>query len=417
MAAKETPALSRTVISMSTIALYLGKDTKRGPACCHRLIALAATVAVLCGFVLSGCQPQPPDALEVFVIVASATANEPAPVLAAADRSMLLNAGNSPNAVAFVVDPNTGQASEVSLTPRRADGEVDYGPDRNRELTANVNRVQQLLNSLAASGPFDLLNMIAQGVRVTSVPGTLLVLSSGLSTAGGFDIRQVGWGADPSTVAVSLNHRGLLPQLAGWHVVFSGLADTGGRQPAVPLPQRTILTGYWLALCQAAGAASCAVDTVTRPEPPSRSTTPVPVVAFPQVTSFRSPQGQTTDIPADAFFPFDSAQLLPGADAVLAPLAAEARGQYRQVTIIGYASPDGGTDAYNLALSASRAQAVKTRLIALGVPSSLMVKAVGLGTAGQPRSACYRQGHLDEAMCAQLRRVVITLYPAPTAAP
>ena len=252
---------------------------------------------------------------------------------------------------------------------------------------------------------------------MTPAPGTLLILSSGLSAAGGFDIRQVGWGADPHAVAVWLNRRGLLPRLAGWHVVFSGLADTAGRQPALPLPQRTILTRYWLTLCQVAGAASCAVDAVTRPEPRSRSTTPVPIVMFPQVTSFRGPWGQTTDVPADAFFPFNSARLLPGADAFLGPLAAEARGQSLQVTIMGYASPDGGTDIYNLALSAARARAVKTRLIVLGVPARLVVKAVGLGTADQPRSACYHQAHLDEAICARLRRVVITLYPAPTTAP
>ena len=219
--------------------------------------------------------------------------------------------------------------------------------------------------------------MIGQAVRVTSVPGTLLVLSSGLSTAGGFDMRQVEWGADPHAVAVWLNRRGLLPRLAGWHVVFSGLADTAGRQPALPLPQRNALTRYWMTICQVAGAASCAVDAVTRPRPPARSTTPVPVVTFPRVTSFRGPQGQTTDVPADAFFSFDSARLLPGADAVLEPLAAEARAQSLQVTITGFASPDGGTDAYNLALSAARAQAVRTRLIALGVPAGLVVKTVG----------------------------------------
>jgi len=404
---------------MATIALYLRRGTKRSPARrCRLIVGVAAVTAPLLGSVLlSGCQP-PPDTPKNIVVVASATANESAPVLAALDRSMLRNAGSSTTrAVAFVVDPNTGKPREVSLTARRADGEVDYGPDRNRKLTANVNRVQELLNTLTASEPFDLLTMIAQAVRVTSVPGTLLVLSSGLSTAGGFDIRQVGWGADPHAVAVWLNRRGLLPRLAGWHVVFSGLADTAGRQPALPLPQRTILTRYWLAICQVAGAASCAVDAVTRPEPPSRSTTAVPIVTFPHVTSFRGPHGQITDVPADAFFPFNSARLLPGADAVLGPLAVEARGQDLHVTIVGYASPDGGTDAYNLALSAARAQAVKTRLIALGVPASLVVKAVGLGTANQPRSACYHQAHLDEAICAQLRRVAITLYPAPTAIP
>jgi outer membrane protein OmpA-like peptidoglycan-associated protein len=379
---------------------------------------VAAVTAFLSGsVVLSGCQP-PPHTPENIVTVASATANEPAPVLATLDRSMLRNAGtSSTRAVAFVVDPNTGGAREVSLTARRADGEVDYGPDRNRKLTANVNRVQELLNALAASKPFDLLTMIAQAVRVTSVPGTLLILSSGLSTAGGFDVRQVGWGADPHAVAIWLNRRGLLPRLAGWHVVFSGLADTTGRQPDLPLPQRTTLTNYWLAICQVAGAASCTVDAVTRPEPPSRSTTPDPIVTFPHVTSVRGPQGQTTDVPDDAFFPFNSARLLPGANAVLGPLAVKARGQYLQVSITGYASPDGGTEAYNLALSAARAQAVKIRLITLGVPASLVVKTVGFGTAGQPRSTCYRQGHIDEVICAQLRRVVITLYPTPTAIP
>jgi hypothetical protein len=64
---------------------------------------------------------------------------------------------------AFVVDPNTGQARQVSLTPRRADGEVDYGPDRSSELAANLNRVQQLLNTpgldSAADQPAMLANM------------------------------------------------------------------------------------------------------------------------------------------------------------------------------------------------------------------------------------------------------------------
>jgi outer membrane protein OmpA-like peptidoglycan-associated protein len=329
---------------------------------------------------------------------------------------MLLNAGStSKRAQAFVVDPNTGEAHEVSLTPRRANGEVDYGPDRNSELASDVNHVQQLLNTLAASKPFDLLAMITQAVRVTSHPGVLLVLSSGLSTGGGFDLRQVGWGANAHAAAVSLRHHGLLPRLNGWHVVFSGLADSAGRQAALPLPQRTTLTRYWLALCHAAGAASCAVDTVTRPDPPARSTTPVPVVPVPRVTSFQGPHGQTTNVPADAFFAFDSAQLLPGADAILGPEAAKARDQHLKITILGYASPDGGTARYNKILSTKRARAVRARLIALKVPASLIVKAVGLGTAGKKRSACYRKGHLDEAICTRLRHVEIILHPASAA--
>jgi outer membrane protein OmpA-like peptidoglycan-associated protein len=402
---------------MTTVVLCLRKISNWAPVHPGRLVAGATLAVFLAGTVLlTGCQP-PPDDPKIFVIAASTTANEPAPVLSDTDRAMLRNAGNtSTRAVAFVVNPNTGQAREVSLTPRRPDGQVDYGPDRNSELGANVNRVQQWLNTLAASKPFDLLAMIAQAVRVTTRPGTLLVLSSGLSTAGGFDLRQVGWGADPRTAAASVSRQGLLPRLTGWKVVFSGLADTSGRQPAPPVPQRTTLTRYWLALCHASGAVFCSVDAVTRPDPPSRSSTPVPVVRFPHVTSYRGPHGgQTTNVPADAFFTFGSARLLPGADIILGPIATRARDQHREVMILGYASPDGGSVSYNLALSAERARAVRARLISLGVPAGLIGKTAGRGTAGQPRSACYRHGHMDETVCAPLRHVLITLRPARSA--
>lgn len=402
---------------MVTIASYLRKGIEWVLARRGRLVAGGVAVALFpAAVLLTGCGP-PPGTPEVIVVVASATANEPAPVLSGPDRAMLRDAGStSTHAAAYVVDPDTGQAREVSLTPRRADGEVDYGPDRSSELSANVSRVQQLLNDLAAGKPFDLLAMLAQGVRVTTRPGTLLVLSSGLSTSGGFDLRQVGWGANPQAAAAALGRDGLLPRLTGWDVEFSGLGDTAGRQPAPPVPQRTTLTRYWLALCRAAGAASCAVDAVTRPDPPSRSTTPVPVVPFPRVTSYHGPQGgRTTNVPADAFFPFNSARLLPGADTILGPIATRARDGHLEVTIVGYASPDGGSGRYNRTLSADRAKAVRARLIALGVPAGLIVQTVGLGTAGKTRLDCYRHGHLDEAICAHLRRVLITLRSVPSA--
>ena len=384
----------------------------------RRLLAgLAALAAVIpASALVSGCGQVPGNTPEIIVVDASAAMNEPAPVLAPADRALLRNAGvTSTHGAAYVVNPNTGQAAAISLTPRPPDGQVEYGPDRGQLLTQNVNRVQRLLSRLAASGPFDLLAWIAQAVRVTRSPATLLVLSSGLSTSGGFDLRQAGWGADPHAIAVQLRRRGLLPSLAGWHVVFSGLGQTAGRQPSLPLPQRTELTAYWMAICREAGAASCAVDPVTRPDPPTHSTTPVPVVPVPRVTSVRGPHGQRTTVPADEFFAFNSARLLPGASIILGPIARLARSQRLTVSITGYASPDGGTGAYNLALSLARARAVRARLIALGVPVRQIVRTIGQGTEGRPRSACYRQGHLDETVCARLRRVVIQLSPATAA--
>ena len=105
---------------------------------------------LLLAVVLGGCG-RPPDP-RTIVVATSATANEPAPVLAGPDRATLRNAGaKSAQATVYVVDPNTGQARAVSLTPRGPDGEVDWGPQRASELTAAVNRVQRLLDGTAAS--------------------------------------------------------------------------------------------------------------------------------------------------------------------------------------------------------------------------------------------------------------------------
>lgn len=376
----------------------------------------AALLAVpLALALIAGCGSTPSRTPDRIVVVASATANEPGPVLAAGDLSLLSAAANdstSTSAVAYVMNPDTGQPASVPLTPLRPDGQVQYGPGRAAQIAQNVSDVQRLLGGEAATRPFDLLALIAAAVRVTAPPATLLVLSSGLSTAGGFDLRQVGWGADPATVAAQLKHDGLLPGLAGWKVVFSGLGDTAGRQPALPLPQQTTLTAYWMAICRAAGAASCATDDTTRPDPAPKGLTPVPVVPIPTVTSVTGPRGATgISVPAEELFAFDSARLLPGADAILGPLAARARAGHLLVSITGYASPDGGTAAYNDALSLARAQAVETRLLTLGILSGQITQVTGLGTAGTTLRACYRGGHFDEAACAALRRVVILLTP------
>jgi outer membrane protein OmpA-like peptidoglycan-associated protein len=383
-------------------------DSPRRRGIAGSLTGLAVILATL----VSACGPSPAPAR--MIIAASATANEPDPVLSPAVLQMLRSAGTgSSNATAYVVAPDSGQATVVSLTPRRSDGQVDFGPTRDQVLDANLAAVQRAVQDEAAQGPFDLLSSMAAAARVAPPPATLIVVSSGLSTAGGFDMRQVGWDAGPRTVAAQLKADGLLPDLAGYHVVFSGLADTAGRQPVLPLPQRTTLISYWLAICAATAAASCATDEQTRSDPPSRSTTAVPMVAVPAVHSVHGPGGTTTtSLPDALLFPFDSATLLPSADSVLQPLVEQARQRQLRVSIAGYASPDGGSAGYNLALSRRRAEAVSARLQALGLPAAQIISVTGLGTAGESPNACIAGGRLDEAICAQMRRVVVVLSPA-----
>jgi len=374
--------------------------------------AMWLLAAALLAGAVSACGPsRTPQSL---IIAATATGNEPEPTLSADIVQMLRSAGStSTEATAYVVAPGSGQPHAMTLTPRRPDGQVDFGPSRGKTLDADVAAVQRAVEQEAAPGPFDLLTAMAEASRAVSPPATLILISSGLSTAGGLDMRQVGWDASPRSVAAQLKARGLLPSLADYRVIFSGLADVAGRQPALPLPQRTTLTDYWLAICQASGASSCTADEMTRPDPPSHSAIRVPVVPVPVVASVRGPGGTiTTSLPDALLFQFDSATLIPAADSVLAPIADQARRQHLRVAITGHASPDGGTGAYNIALSVRRADAVRDRLIALGLPAGQITQVTGVGTADEPPNACLTRGHLDEAICAQLRRVVVVLSPA-----
>ena len=226
----------------------------------------------------------PPSSCSLVVIACAATCNEPAPAICP---------GELPRPVAELTDV---------LMP--------------------ISRIAAQLGGEAATGPFDLLSTMVTASRVTSPPATMLLLSSGVSTAGGFDLRKVGWAEPPAMAAADLKQRGLLPDLAGWTVIFAGLGKTAGRQPALPLPQQMTLASYWLAICHATGAAACRVDDTLRPVHGSRSTVPVPVVPVPAVQSITGPQGQQQAIvPADLLFAFSSATLLPSANSYLAPVA------------------------------------------------------------------------------------------------
>jgi outer membrane protein OmpA-like peptidoglycan-associated protein len=348
-----------------------------------------------------------------FVIAASGTANEPRPGLPGDITQELRSAGQSSTAAtAYVLNPGIGGATAISLTPRLANGQVDNGPTRDSALTTSIARVQHDLAGERAHGPFDLLTTLAAATRAVPAPATLIVVSSGLSTSGGLDFRQAGWYASPSSLATHLKAQHLLPSLAGYHVVFTGLGIVDGRQALLPLPAQRIVKNYWMAICNAASAASCRVDNSSRPALPSISKIPVPEVPVLPVRSYRGPHHSIRkSLPDALLFAFDSATLLPSADSILQPLVKWAQRKHLLVSIKGSASPDGGTTTYNIALSQHRAQAVRDRMISLGLPAAWITKVTGVGTAGDRPGACLVRGHLDETICAHLRRVIITLTP------
>jgi hypothetical protein len=287
----EKPAASSNDTRVIANDTKVGAKGRYGRRADLRKWALAAGVtgallAAAISYLQRGSSPPGPPVN--FIIASSATANEPAPVLSTAMLRILQSAGEgSTEALVYVSAPSGGPPAMITLTPQLANGLVDHGPSRISILERNIAAVQQAVERQTAPGPFDLLAAITAAIRAAPPPATLMVISSGLSTAGGFDLRQVGWDANARTVAAQLETRGLLPDLTGYRVIFSGLGNTAGRQPALPLPEQTILTRYWLAICQAADATSCSTDNSSRAQPTPRSTALVPVVPVPKIVSVR----------------------------------------------------------------------------------------------------------------------------------
>jgi outer membrane protein OmpA-like peptidoglycan-associated protein len=361
------------------------------------------------------------DSGQRVVLLESATATEPRPAVTAKANQLLRAAAESPEVTngrigkssAAVVTSADGSSTAVfPLTPRRRDGTVEHGFNRPTLIDNNLDRVAAAVAAVRATRPgLDLLAGMDNATRGTS-PATLVVISSGLSTTGGFDLRQVGWLADPAEISAQLRQRNLLPNLSGWHVLFTGLGATAGIQPPLPKPTRDKLIAYWTAICTATGAASCDIDNRPVPAAPPAATAVMPTVPVPGVTSVTGPDGETTYSITDATLGFsaDSAALSPAALDLLHRLAELINGQLADrpqatLTVTGRtADPPGSAEGDRYALSLARAQAVAAALTSGGVTQP--ITAVGGGTAPGPSATS--NGRFDEARATQMRRVDIT---------
>ncbi|MET8853061.1 hypothetical protein [Amycolatopsis sp. NPDC004625] len=386
--------------------------TRRPPA----IAALSLLALSVAGCALSAKAINPAGGDRV-VIVVSATANEPRPAVTEVARKLLLDAANSGNAsqqgsgnssVALVSAADGADSRPFVLTPRRPDGSLEHGLQRPSLIERNVQAVADAVAATAAArAGLDLLGGVDNAVRGV-VPGRLIVVSSGLSTAGAFDLRQVGWDADPATVAAQLAAKNALPHLENWHVLFTGLGSVAGAQPPLPGPAHDKLLQYWQAICTRAQAAGCDFDDKRVAAGPPRATVATPVVPVPGVTSVVGPAGRVSTTVSDSALGFsgDSAVLSSGAVDLLRTLAGSIMaGPPGAVVIVrGYAAdPPGSTAAGRQALADLRAGVVADALRQAGV--SRRVDAAGVGT--QPGRTAMAGGRFDETAAAAMRRVEI----------
>ncbi|HEU0086149.1 MAG TPA: OmpA family protein [Pseudonocardiaceae bacterium] len=385
-------------------------------------IAACTVAGSLALAALAGCAPAPGATVPAgqVVVLATATRHEPRPMLTTAALAELRAAADSPNASdgpagrssTALVSTADGQLSQVlPLTPRRANGAVEHGMQRQALIKRNLHQISETVAATAATQPgMDLLQGIDDAIAGAD-PGVLIIVSNGLSTDGGLDLRQVGWHAEPEQIVAQLRQRGLLPDLTGWRVLFTGLGATAGDQPPLPKPTRDKLTAYWTAIC-AATAKSCQVDDARLAATPPAATAAMPVVPIPDVTSVTGPHGEVTTTLSDRVLGFagDSAALSPAAVELLGATAARITAKLSghpdaTVAIRGYtADPPGSTTAGRLQLSQQRAQAVAEALARAGVTHRIDVR----GGGAAPGMTAVTGGGFDETRAMQMRRVEIT---------
>ncbi|MGY1831719.1 OmpA family protein [Geodermatophilus sp. SYSU D01180] len=131
--------------------------------------------------------------------------------------------------------------------------------ERDGQYAENRARIDDAVAAARARTPeTDLLSAIDLGVQTVDVSSglrTLVVVDSGLSTAGALDFTEPGMlDADPREVADTLADFGRLPDLRGWSVVFQGLGDTAAPQQPLDDARRTQLASIWTAVAERAGA-------------------------------------------------------------------------------------------------------------------------------------------------------------------
>ena len=386
-----------------------GTTHVRACSTARRVAAAAVAVALTAG--VAGCTGADaavdPHGAASFVI--GARSNMPAPRLDGQALAVLNAAAENQSYVSIVVaDGEPNLAGEKDLV-------IEGANDVAREQSKRDNRdevEQGILGAKADDDEVDLLAGLTTAARTIhsqgTTPSTIVVVDSGLSTAGALNFTGEGMlDADPQDVVDSLTTQDALPDLSGIRVVWQGMGDTARPQESLSNGQRKNLQAIWSAVLGASHSELRIEEHPLTAEGPG---------GLPSVTPVAMPDGPdctTTSVTlsaADVAFEPDSAEFLDEAAArsVLGPIAAQlASAEGSSVGLIG-TTADVGPSGGQVTLSRQRAAAVLELLAGLGVSRSSM-SSDGVGSAF-PGYVPDRNpdGSLNPGAAAQNRKVIIT---------
>jgi len=317
-----------------------------------------------------------------LTLVVGAHANSPQPELPPQIRTLVHDAALAGQDVQ--VELLDGAPSTVQ--DRHFSSSSQNSRIKQRDLDQFIAGTQAAVSGLRPNAPeADFLTGLSVAGQHTPAGGTIVVLDSGVATAGPVSFKdQAMFGVDPAEVAKYLDAQHLMPDLKGRAVVFVDLAQTAGPQPGFEQNVQSRINDLWTTIVKAADASCQTSIQVTHPQASVPTRVPVAVVK-PRPTPPIDDCGTTTlgDDGSVGFAAGSSDFRDPAvAKTTLSSLAQLLKGHSQQVRLIGSVSSDGDPHVDTI-LSLSRAEAVKNVLVGLGVEPS-RITTEGNGAASGP---------------------------------
>jgi OmpA-OmpF porin, OOP family len=244
-------------------------------------------------------------------------------------------------------------------------------------VTRYVNGVLDILNGpdlRAVTPQANVLDALTLAAAQTPAGGNIIVIDSGLQTAGALRYQDKGTLMSPASDVVRFlrqnSHGSLIPDLHGRHVLLSGLGYTAAPQATLDQPEQQNVVDQWKTIVTAGGASVCVDPSASTGGEltglPAVATVPLPppVVFNSCGTTVLSDQGSVGFNDNESTFRSPS-----GAQATLLQLARKLKTGTEPITLIGSTSSE-GSNARNYKLSKERAKAVAKALQKDGVNAS-----------------------------------------------
>jgi len=313
---------------------------------------------------------------------ASARANDPGTEATPSVAAVLKHAVDKQEYVAiFDTDGSPSKVDDLRLTSRAANPKA-RAEEISTQMTLLTNGILKSQANAPEADPLGALDAAARSVHAQGPHGTVVLVDSGLQTAGAlrYQSERLLLASGHDLVAY-LRSTGELPDLRGLTVVLSGLGDTGRPQKRLDIATRNRLVEQWSAIAKAGGATCVDVDSQPLTEPTAADLPHVTTVAVPKPARPKLDLSRPVALREDSVgFEDNSAELR---DAALARRDLEAiaeqiiRGRHH-VSLIG-TTATAGTEQGRHTLSLKRARTVKRLLVSLGVPAGhISTRGVGI---------------------------------------